>query len=655
MPHVTIISLACSLIVMLCTPACVLNRQQNQQCVADDRVTYDQHIAPIMNRYCTRCHSSESAAGQFVADTYEPEDHGGTAKEKWTAAYRRVANGDMPASGAKPTSCELAALKAWVERGAVRHEGGADQCAQRVPGYTPLRRLTVEQYENTLADLFSPELAATVRAESLLAALPVEQATDNAFSSFNRDVTLSHAQTYFDVASYVSDQAQADTSWQLRLASCLSQKPISAACRDEFVANFARLALRGVAGDAALSTLREAFIEGEAEGFAVGSAVFVALQLPEFIYHLELGQPEMFIASQALVTLTPAELANRMSYLLWNRPPDALLREAAQDGTLSTPTGLRQHAERLQNDPRARVVSTRFFREWLGYGKRRGSNFSDDFRAGLDVPALYSARAQEIEDYLLTLTLDDGASYAELLTSNAAFVSSDTLASVYGVSASAQRATFSDSRRVGLLTKAALLAGGDDQTHPVQRGVFVMRKLLCRDIELPPATELAPSALKPPEFDPALSARQRWAARTEVGQCAGCHSQINPYGFVFEHYDSLGRYRERERVYDPTTHALVNEVAVDAEVQLAIDGTAVQTMRSPADLANVLSTSEVGLRCASRQWFRYALGRRETGADGCAIDASLSARSLKEQWLALVTQPDFLVRSIEPRQAGEQP
>ena len=55
-----------------------------------------------------------------------------------------------------------------------------------------------------------------------------------------------------------------------------------------------------------------------------------------------------------------------------------------------------------------------------------------------------------------------------------------------------------------------------------------------------------PSVLVP-DLHPDLTTRERVALQTESKACQPCHAIINPLGFTLEHFDAVGRFREKER------------------------------------------------------------------------------------------------------------
>lgn len=44
-----------------------------------------------------------------------------------------------------------------------------------------------------------------------------------------------------------------------------------------------------------------------------------------------------------------------------------------------------------------------------------------------------------------------------------------------------------------------------------------------------------------------MTLREQFAEHRANTSCAGCHAFLDPMGFAFEHYDAIGRYREKEK------------------------------------------------------------------------------------------------------------
>ena len=162
------------------------------------------------------------------------------------------------------------------------------------------------------------------------------------------------------------------------------------------------------------------------------------------------------------------------------------------------------------------------------------------------------------------------------------------------------------------------------------RGLAIQRQLLC--LEPPPVPDMVPPLPAADETE-VKTTRARYERHTSVAVCAGCHAAFDPMGFAFEHYDALGQYRDEENG-EPidSSGAIVGTVSSDGPVADAVE------------LAFRLAESSEVQSCFVRHAYRFALGRRETEAEACALedaarsfhDAELDVRQLL---LALATSP----------------
>jgi hypothetical protein len=101
-----------------------------------------------------------------------------------------------------------------------------------------------------------------------------------------------------------------------------------------------------------------------------------------------------------------------------------------------------------------------------------------------------------------------------------------------------------DSPRGGLLGMAAIHAMGSNGEHtsPVERGAWVLRKLL--NDPPPPAPADVPAITR--LSGKVLTTRERLLAHQEQAQCASCHRKIDPIGFGLENFDAVGRWRTED-------------------------------------------------------------------------------------------------------------
>ena len=309
----------------------------------------------------------------------------------------------------------------------------------------------------------------------------------------------------------------------------------------ELLGDFATRAFRGKAPDPEFVDGLIAHYErqraaGAPHPQALKDTLSVILASPNFLY---LAEPK---PDGQRVPLTPTELASRLSYFLWSAPPDAQLLSA----NLNTPEALESEVSRMMVDPRTQAFITGFTHQWLGLDRLNFFQFNTRLFPEFDDSLKSAARAEVYETF--GHLLKTKGSLTQLLKSDSVTVNG-LLAHFYGISGVTGDAWQSVSvpsqlHRGGLLGMSAILAmgGNGEQTSPVERGAWVLRKLL--HDPPPPAPPNVPQLSR--LADKPLSPKERVMAHQEEPQCASCHRKIDPIGFGLENFDAIGRWRETE-------------------------------------------------------------------------------------------------------------
>ena len=224
---------------------------------------------------------------------------------------------------------------------------------------------------------------------------------------------------------------------------------------------------------------------------ALKETLAVVLASPRFLY---LAEPS---PSESPRLLTANELAIRLSFFLWGGPPDATLRDLAARGELLKPEILAEQTNRLIDDPRSVGFVRPFVHQWLGLDRLDFFRFNIVRHLSFDDSVKMAARTEVYETFGHLLRQD--ASLRNLLKSDFVVINS-LLANYYGIEGVTgdgyrKVAVPAGSPRGGLLGMAAILAMGSngEQTSPVERGAWVLRKLL--DDPPPPAPANVPAAL----------------------------------------------------------------------------------------------------------------------------------------------------------------
>jgi hypothetical protein len=266
-------------------------------------------------------------------------------------------------------------------------------------------------------------------------------------------------------------------------------------------------------------------------------------------YTAVLCSPEFVSLDEKPGRLDDFAIASRLSFFLWNSPPDDQLRAAADQHKLHNPDTLRAETDRLLNDPKSRRFVEAFLDYWLDLRKISGT--APDER-------LYSD--YYLDDLLTESALEETrAFFAELLRGDLParnIVASDfamlneRLSTHYGlppVQGVALRRTPlpSDSVRGGLMTQAAILkvTANGTTTSPVLRGAWIMERILGQKPPPPPPNLPAVE----PDIRGAVTIRQQLEKHRTLESCNTCHAKMDPPGFALENFDVMGGWRERYR------------------------------------------------------------------------------------------------------------
>ncbi len=470
-------------------------------------------------------------------------------------------------------------------------------CVGPRPGAAPVRLLTRAEYDQTVRDLLGWDGHAS-------AAFPPENVAlgfDN-----NAEAHVVSPLLVEKLADAAESIAEAVTSSAAsRIVGCDPAVVGERQCLSTFVRAFGLQAFRRPLTDDEAEPLIDLATTHFASGGVDATAralVEVLLQSPQFLYRIQLI--DLDETSSSVVALDGWSLASRLSYFLWKSMPDRALFQAAQDGQLSTKAQIEAQTRRMLEDPRAAGTVRDFFRQWLGLDAlARATKDGVD-----DDAALTQAWLRSIDAYASWAMLEAEDNHEALFSSPVVFVDG-VLAPHYGVTAT-ELVPMSLEHRAGLLTQPALLAklAHANQTSPIHRGIFVRDRLLCQPLPPPPPDVIN----EPPDPDPSATTRERFAQHTADPTCSACHNLIDPIGFGFEGYDELGRFRSSEngQSIDATGHVYG---AMEGHVNGAFDGA--------EELAARMSTSGQVAGCVATQWYRYAMGRGESGndADRCAL------------------------------------
>jgi hypothetical protein len=355
---------------------------------------------------------------------------------------------------------------------------------------------------------------------------------------------------------------------------------------------------------------------------------------PSFLYRAERSTDG---DSKNVRPLTQAELASRLSFLLWSSIPDDELSLAATANELSTREQLAAQTQRMLKDSRARRFADEFFGQWFGFyrfGQFRGVDpeqfpeFSDSLREAMH------SEAVEFFDFVVR----NDRPVNEILFADYAFLNSE-LAAHYGIKVAGlekMKLTRVENanrlHRGGLLRLGSVLAttSAPRRTSPVRRGDWILRRVLGTPVPPPPAD--AGSIAADEVVADGLSIRKRLEAHRRDASCHNCHARFDAFGFALENYDPLGRWRNQYRDSKP-----VETVGVlrGGEEIVGDEG-----------LHRYLSSQEhLFHETLARRLLGYALGRRELVGDLALLtrltDDMKSGAGLSRLLVRIVTSRQF--------------
>ncbi|MBV9549114.1 MAG: DUF1592 domain-containing protein [Alphaproteobacteria bacterium] len=269
---------------------------------------------------------------------------------------------------------------------------------------------------------------------------------------------------------------------------------------------------------------------------SVKDALLVTLTMPQFLFLVEKS------ATPAPEPLDNYELASKLSYFLWNGPPDQRLLQLAATGTLRAQRDA--EVRRMMADAKFSGFLGEFVPQWLNLDKFQV--LEPDRRQFPDLTHVTRAQlAREPVEYMRYLVAHNLP--ASNLVKSDFVVVNEAVAGYYGlgdkVGSGFNFIALKPDRPDlgGLMTEAALLSGLSDgrESNPVRRGAWLARKIIAEPPPNPP-----PNVPPLPEDNKGLSLRQRIEQHRSAPACRSCHSRIDPWGIALEGYDAGGRLKK---------------------------------------------------------------------------------------------------------------
>ena len=380
-------------------------------------------------------------------------------------------------------------------------------------------------------------------------------------------------------------------------------------------------------------------------------------------YRAILTSPEFLLLQEKPGKLNAWALASRLSFFLWNSPPDQKLRQVATNGSLLNDDELRRQTERMLNDPKATRFVEHFLDYWLNLRNitltEPDKNLYPEYNSLLTESMLEETRAYFAEMLRHDLGVDHVYDSDFLMINQ-------RMAELYGIDGVqgfgtrrvplndrglATAATENADGRIadrsvvrgGLLTQGSLmkLTANGTTTSPVVRGTFVLSRLLG---DPPPPPPPSVPAIEP-DISGATTIREQLAKHRSIALCASCHQEIDPPGFALESFDVMGAWRTSYRASiergEKGVDLKSNGKRVQYKIGLPVDSAGQLPDGSPfrdiTEFRSLLKSRNPQIaRNLLDQFIVYATGTSVGFADQSTVDKVMSSLS----------QRDFGVRSM---------
>lgn len=489
---------------------------------------------------------------------------------------------------------------------------------------TDLRRLTKVELSNTLKDLLGATIFADLQGS--LSQLP-EVGIGTAIGSFQNQYAAAEVEALANLAFAASESAiKTDANLNGLLSAnstCTNYASVTTACVQDFVTNFGLKVFRRPLTTAEVTNFKNVYANGVDTKDKFSYLIVSFLQMPQFLYHVELGTAGVDTNSE--FTISPYEAASRMSYMIWGTMPSDLLFQQAANGDLNDATKLATTVATMMTDARASNKVTEFFKYWLNLTNVPNFPTNTTYLNGISTAGLHTEMVREMNQFVNHVVFTQKKGYQELLTSKVSFAKTAALASIYEHSLAANPDTGSQVMgpgRKGLFMRGSFLAYGDTENHPIIRASKLRQRVLCDTLGAPPdAAQTTNAQVDTLPYIQQYTTRERMTMKTAPSECMGCHGQMNSLGFALEGFDSLGRRSLIERNYDRTSGALLATHDINPVVSgLNIESGGPNSSNSAEDFVDQLISSDKAISCFSRQIFRYyKVQQEDMTKDGCLL------------------------------------
>lgn len=330
------------------------------------QLDFDTEILPRLKTACFDCHDQDASSGDLNLEALVAKRPFVVNRTHWLNVIEQLKVSSMPPADAEqPTDADRRAVLGWL----TDQIENFDYTTIRRAGVVPAKRLTHDEYNNTVRDLVGIDLRPADRFPTDVTASSGFENSAN--SLFIQPVTLERfvgaaeaiVQTAWPMAPTSKEH---ESAWRRLLGDIRdlgSQENVK-----QIIQQFASRAYRRPVEQEELASLLKYFDHRRSKGDSAEAAVRELLQVilvsPNFLIRAESAPHEA-----KKVSVSDWELAGRLSYFLWASMPDDELFELALSGRLHEPTVLAQQVERMLADVKSASLGNLFAAQWLGFAE----------------------------------------------------------------------------------------------------------------------------------------------------------------------------------------------------------------------------------------------------------------------------------------------
>ena len=459
------------------------------------------------------------------------------------------------------------------------------------PSENPYRRLTDLQYRNSVRHILGTDIEIAI----------VPNTTKNkdfrTWSSNNQVSGTFEAQRILEAGENIA--VQIDTS-----NACSDN---DSACLQDLLLSYAERFYRRELSNSERKVFVDIFseIENPQQSFTMG--MIVILSSPQFLY-LDVQEG----VNEEIPYLDDYSIASRLSYFLWNAPPDQQLLDLASKGKLHTKGQIQEQAIRMVESSKVLDTVVGFHEDWLDLylleNIQRDATLYPLFYEGM-----ISSMKTETRLFLSNVFWYGDANWDALFFEQSTHINQE-LATLYGIEQSStdwKRVDVSE-ERAGLFQKSAFLTAHSyfAASSPVKRGHYILSEMLCIQSPIPVDVEM----VLPDESQETPTIRERLQQHWTDASCASCHIHIDNLGFSFENYDAIGQWRDEWE----------NGYPVDATGSFTY-----QAFDDSTEMLSIINSEQRAKGCYAQNWFSYAMGRPVVDGDICSLEG-INQRFLEE-------------------------